>query len=250
MNIRRPDRADCARTSGLANLPLLVAAGCAVLPFIAVHTAYLLAADAGQVPWCNPYFDSCTSISATGRRPPASFVFKGVMLPSAMLIAVFWWLQWRWLHAAGGRAAQLLWMLGLGWLACLGLALYVIVLGEVGDWLRLQRKIGTILFFSFTFLAQLLLAAELRRIPAAGMAVAGREAARAASFGHAMLRTCFLMLCIGVLSVIIQAISEPWHDAVEDAIEWSLALLLQVNFLIVALLWRRPPADLRFHTST
>ncbi|MEE4110897.1 MAG: hypothetical protein V2I24_16210, partial [Halieaceae bacterium] len=85
--------------SRLANLPLIVAAGCALLPFVAVHIAYLLAADAGQVPWCNPYVDSCTSISATGRQPPASFVFKGVMLPCAMLIAVFWWLQWRWLQA-------------------------------------------------------------------------------------------------------------------------------------------------------
>jgi hypothetical protein len=235
--------------SRLANLPLIVAAGCALLPFIAVHIAYLLAADAGQVPWCNPYVDSCTSISATGRRPPASFVFKGVMLPSAMLIAVFWWLQWRWLHAAGARTAQLLWMLGLGWLACLGLALYVIVLGEVGDWMRLQRKIGTILFFSFTFLAQLLLAAELRRMPLAAIAEGGGDVHRAAVYGRAMLRTCFLMLCIGVLSVVIQAISEPWHDAVEDAIEWGLALLLQVNFLLVALLWRRPPAELNFDVA-
>jgi hypothetical protein len=64
-----------------------------------------------------------------------------------------------------------------------------------------------------------------------------------------MLRTCFLMLCIGVLSVVIQAISEPWHDAVEDAIEWGLALLLQVNFLLVALLWRRPPAELNFDVA-
>jgi len=244
MNNRRPDR-PYKRASRLANLPLIVATGCAVLPFIAVHTAFILAADAGQVPWCNPYLDSCTSISATGRQPPASFVFKGVMLPCAMLFAVFWWLQWRWLHGAGGRTAQLLWMLGLGWLACLGLALYVIVLGEVGDWLRLQRRIGTILFFSFTFLAQLLLAAELRRIPA-GIAGGDGEPVRAAVFGRAMLRTCFLMLCIGVGSVIIQAISDPWHDTVEDAIEWALALLLQVNFLIVSLLWRRQPAELAF----
>ena len=249
MDSGRPDRADYTRTSRLANLPLLVAAGCAVLPFIAVHTAYILAADAGQVPWCNPYLDSCTSISATGRQPPASFVFKGVMLPCAMLIAVFWWLQWRWLHGAGGRAARMLWMLGLGWLACLGLAMYVIVLGEVGDWLRLQRRIGTILFFSFTFLAQLLLAAELRRMPAAGTTTGDGVPARAAVYGRAMLRTCFLMLCIGLCSVIIQAISDPWHDTVEDAIEWALALLLQLNFLIVFLLWRRPPAELAFRTS-
>jgi len=227
----------------LTNLPLLVAGGCALLPFIAVHVAYLLAADSGFVPWCNPYIDSCTSISATGRQAPASFVFKGVMLPSAMLIALFWWLQWRWLVCVTEERRRPAWMLGLGVTASLGLALYVIVLGEVGDWLRLQRRIGTILFFSFTFLAQLLLAASLARLVSQGDGQALHRIHRA---GRWMLRLCLLMLALGVGSVIIQALSEAWHDAIEDALEWQLALLLQGNFAICAGLWRANPWRLAF----
>lgn len=212
------------------NLPWLTSMLCALLPFVAVHCAYLLAASYGQVPWCVPYIDSCTSISATGRTPPASFVFRGIMLPSSVLMMLFWWIHWRWLHN-GSASQRRHWMLGLGVLACIGLILYVTVLGEVGDWWRLQRRIGTILFFSFTFLAQLLLAADLR-------AVGDATSLKGAPVGGRLLRCCQLMLAIGVFSVVVQLISEDWHDAIEDAIEWVLALLLQLNFFFCASLWR------------
>lgn len=228
-----------ARSHPLGNLPLLVTLIGALLPCAAVQLAYLLAADSGFVAWCNPFIDSCTSISATGRRAPASIVFKGAMLPSAVVIAVFWWVHWRWLSVHDGLRRRSAWMLVLGWLACLGLVLYVSVLGEIGDLWRTQRRIGTILFFSFTFLAQLLLAAGLRD-------VAPEASGLAARVGGRLLRVCLLMLLLGVFSVVVQAISEDWHDAIEDAIEWQLALLLQLNFLLCVPLWWRTPWRLAF----
>ena len=130
----------------------------------------------------------------------------------------------------------------LGWLACFGLILYVTVLGEIGDIWRLQRRIGTVLFFSFTFLAQLLLAARLcdvdpDRHPLARV-VGGR-----------LLRVCQVMLLIGVFSVAAQLANDDWHDAVEDAIEWQLAFLLQLNFFMCAGLWRGNEWSLDFHRS-
>jgi len=231
-----------ALQAGPGRFPFVVAVACALLPFLAVHLAYLLAADAGQVAWCIPYVDSCTSISATGRRPPASFIFKGVMLPAAMLIAVFWWIQGHWLRASGDKSARVAWMQGLGWIASLGLVLYVIVLGEVGDWWRTQRRIGTILFFSFTYLAQLLFADALRRQAAGAASCTGRTARR-------ILGVCGLMLAIGIGSVISEASNEAFHDGIEDAIEWVLALLLEVNFLLCAILWRDLPWRLEFRPA-
>lgn len=240
---------DSARFGLLQNLPRLTALGCALLPFCAVHLAYLIAAQHGFIDWCFPYIDSCTSISATGRYAPASFVFRGLMLPTAMLMMVFWWLQWSWLNHLTPRPktqTRRHMMLLLGWLACLGLILYVTVLGEIGDLWRLQRKIGTVLFFSFTFIAQLLLASFLGQLPetvGSGMQQKGQRVARR------MLQICQLMLTIGIVSVIVQLISEPWHDAIEDAIEWQLALLLQINFLLTALLWRDADWRLVFQHS-
>jgi hypothetical protein len=60
-----------------------------------------LAYAAGLMPWCIPYIDSCTSISATGREPPAFFVFKALMIPAAMLLMAYWLLNARWLRQLG-----------------------------------------------------------------------------------------------------------------------------------------------------
>ena len=96
-------------------VPLLAA----LVPFLAVHVTYLVAAANGLVDWCNPYIDSCTSISATGRKPPASYVFRATMLPAAVIIAAYWWFNHAWLAELRRRAGEEprtanRWMLGLG----------------------------------------------------------------------------------------------------------------------------------------
>lgn len=222
--------------------PLLMLSLCAaLLPFFTVHGAYLLAAANGQVPWCFPYLDSCTSISATGRQPPAAYLFRAGMLPSAAIILGYWWLHASWLQSLGVSRSRSTVMLVLGLLACVGLVLYVTVLGEDGRLWRMQRRVGTILFFSFTFLAQLLLAAQLQALAATSQ--------RAGELGRRILRVCLLMLIIGVGSVIVQLVDHSWHDAIEDAIEWQLALLLQFNFLLGARYWWRAEWQLQFHRT-
>jgi hypothetical protein len=213
----------------------------ALLPFAAVHLTWLVAASQGHVDWCNPYLDSCTSISATGRQPPASYLFRATMLPAAVVLALYWWCNYAWLRAlpgADGRIRRLRWMLWLGLLASVGLILYVTVLGEAGDAWRFQRRAGTVLFFSFTFLAQLMFAAELRRC---SRHVAGISGLAAGMFG-----VCCLLLALGLLTVVLQAWDGVLYDSVEDAFEWILSLLLQSNFLLGYLVWRRAGWRLQF----
>lgn len=211
--------------------PRPVALWAALLPFIAVHLTYLVAASHQLVEWCFPYLDSCTSISATGRHPPASYLFRAMMLPSAVFLVGYWWLTRHWLASLAGDNRGLGWMFWLGLVAACGLVAYVTVLGEAGERWQRQRRIGTVLFFSFTFLSQLLLVAQLR---------ARADVLRAARpFARLMLANCGLLLGLGVATVIWEALDEPGYDAVEDAFEWVLALLLQVNILLGYLLWRR-----------
>mgnify|MGYP001812770357 FL=1 len=213
-------------------VPLLAA----FVPFAAVHLTYLLAAATGSVDWCLPYLDSCTSISATGRKPPASYLFRATMLPTAVFMAAYWWFSLVWLDSerqrAGlppGRLGR--WMLALGLLACVGLVAYVTVLGEAGDLWSRQRRIGTVLFFSFTFIAQLLLVAQLRQL---------RQSLPALQpIGDWMLAICIVLLMLGLLTVLLDAWNELWYETVEDAFEWCLSLLLQINFLLGYYLWRR-----------
>ena len=214
----------------------------ALLPFFAVHTTYLLAAGYGLVDWCNPYYDSCTSISATGRKPPASYLFRATMLPSAVVMMAYWWLNFAWLQQLWRRSRETredgrvpaadYWMLWLGLLACVGLILYVTVLGERGDAWATQRRVGTVLFFSFTYLAQLLLARQLLHLKSL-------LPASVPPLLRAMLGICVVLLVVGLLTVLIDARDADYYESVEDAFEWVLTLLLQSNFLLGYFVWRR-----------
>lgn len=224
----------------------IVALLAALVPFFAVHLTYLLAASSGNVDWCLPYIDSCTSISATGRKPPASYLFRATMLPAAVFMAAYWWLNHAWLQEQRRRAdlgASRVgdWMLALGVLACVGLVLYVTVLGEAGELWARQRRAGTVLFFSFTFLAQLLLVAQLRQLRQQLPAVQG--------LARAMGSVCQLLLALGLLTVALDAWDGAFYDTIEDAFEWLLSLLLQCNFLLGYFLWRRAGWGLEVKTG-
>lgn len=213
-------------------VPLLAA----LLPFLAVHATYMVAASYGYVDWCFPYLDSCTSISATGRQPPASYLFRATMLPAAVIIMAYWWLNHAWMksvyrEASVGPGPANNWMLALGVLACIGLILYVVVLGEAGNAWALQRRVGVILYFSLTFLSQLLLLAQMRRLRPRLARIPGW-------IPGAMWVVCITLLALGVLTVVLQAWDGAWYETVEDAFEWVLALLLQANFLLGYLAWR------------
>ncbi len=224
-----------------------IALWAAVLPFLGVHLSYLVAASTGAVDWCVPYWDSCTSISATGRHAPASYIFRGTMLPAAAFIALYWVASAAWLAAVQRGTSQATgslnhWMVGLGVVACVGLVLYVSVLGEPGHIWRQQRRIGTVLFFSFTFLAQLLLVAQVFRL--------GDKLTAVQRHAQVMFRLCMALLFLGLLTVILDSWDEAFYESVEDAFEWVLALLLQLNFLLGYLMWRRCGWTLEVNVKT
>jgi len=220
---------------GLRLYPLALLTG--LLPFLCVHLSYLLAAGAGHVPWCVPYWDSCTSISATGRELPEKLLFKLLMMPAAMLALGYWWAVRRWLQqtlAAGSPAVQL-----LGSIAAAFLMLYVVALGENSDY-RWARQSGIILFFSLSFLAHLcFLLHSNKGLQQQGEAPAVRTIRQVWRW---QWRLALLMLGIGVGSVLL----DLWYaryDDIEDAVEWLLMLGLVAQFCSHAWLWRA--TDLR-----
>ena len=63
-------------------LPLL--AGLA--PLFAAYMAFGIGVYAEALPACIPFLDGCASVSATGRKPPGSYLFRAVMLPQSVLL--------------------------------------------------------------------------------------------------------------------------------------------------------------------
>ncbi len=210
--------------------PIAIAAG--VIPLLTIHISYGWAASNGHVDWCIPYIDSCTSISATGRQPPESYFFKPMMTVTAMLLAVYWWLAYKWFTFLGYiHQRWLRWIIVLGWLSCLGLALYSFTLGLGGDTYRLQRRIGVSSFFGFGYLTQLLLVYAL-----------GKTTVIISQHRHLLVALeglAVLILIIGITSVAISAYDDQLYHRLDDAFEWLFSLLLCLHIILTGEMWRR-----------
>ena len=91
-----------------------IAWAAAILPFVAANLAYLISASAELVPWCFPYLDGCTSVSRAARSGVANPIFRGIMLPYAVIMALYWWLAAEWLRGFAPQRPRLrrLWLDG------------------------------------------------------------------------------------------------------------------------------------------
>jgi hypothetical protein len=196
----------------LSTLALMVG----LLPIIVININYGIAASQGFVPWCIPYWDGCTSISATGRQGLAFVFFKITMLPMAVLYGLYW----RGMHATirrnGGTSSTILW---LGYVSVVALCLYVITLGLVGDSFQLSRRIGIIFYFTFTYLCQLLAIYQLNKLHIQLLGL------------NRQFQLSVLILCIGLLTLVLGVTLDNYNDY-EDSFEWNIALLLHINFLL------------------
>jgi hypothetical protein len=211
----------------VAWLPL--AAGLLVL--FTIHAAWLVSAHFGHVAWCNPYLDSCTSISATGRQLPAKLFFKPLVTLGAVAAAVTWLLAAHWLALCGDGAVRTRRAMAvLGALAAVFLVGYTAGLGEGGDTARILRRVGVSLGFGCTFLCQVLLLARLSAWRGPAQVLRGVY--------PAMAFLVLLLFVLGFSSVFLAAF-HPAYGRMDDAFEWWFALLLNLHFPLLALLWHR-----------
>lgn len=214
-------------------LPLHILAWCAaLLPFLTDHVSYLIAASYGHVEWCVPYWESCTSISATGRQLPEKLWFKLGMMPAAMITGLLWWSLRQWLlqTSVQGRRRSLNAMATLGVIAALFLMVYTVALGEEGDAYQQIRHSGIILSFSLTYMAQLLFTHQV------GVMAKSSGDEWAARWHRRLFGLVALLLATGILSVILDAMMGTDYDDIEDAFEWVLALMLNLYFAATAIL--------------
>ncbi|NGP54185.1 hypothetical protein [Thioalkalivibrio sp. XN8] len=204
---------------------------CWVMPTLAVVITYTISAATGQVPTCFPFLEGCTSISGAARRDPSIHVFRGMMLPTATVIAAYWILVRHWLGHLGDRGRGRDWITGLGVIGALFLVFYVVFLGTEGDAYEFMRRYGVTVYFAFTALAQLLLAYRLRRLPA------GLEAAVGTGLVRAKVGFCGAMLLFGLVNVPAKNFFPEWP--VDNMVAWNFALLMHGYFGLTAVAWRR-----------
>lgn len=205
----------------------------ALIPLITIHACYVLSASEGLVPWCLPWIEGCSSISRAARHGTAYFLFKGTMLPATVLLVLYWWGNRFWLKQLGCHARFHWW---LGATAALLLILYSVALGHMGDTMHLLRRIGVLGFFGLSYLAQVELSAALWR-------------GTWPELGRVLLGVSVIVLLVGLSSVVVNIFWPERHDAMEDGVEWTLAVLLNIHSLIVAWGWQKSGFTARFSTG-
>ncbi|MEX0901357.1 MAG: hypothetical protein WDZ76_01290 [Pseudohongiellaceae bacterium] len=199
-------------------LPLMVA----LIPAITIHTTYLVSAFQGYVPWCVPYWDSCTSISATGRYGASFYIFKATMLPAAFILMKYW-------HDGGmklqsnGQPGLAIFVIGT--IGAVFLIVYTVALGLEGDRFQAQRRVGIIIFFAFTILAQTLFTWRVHRTGVNDPCHRPQVVLLA------------VVLITGLVTLLLDSILANYDDY-EDAFEWAVALMLQLYFVLSHWSWK------------
>lgn len=212
-------------------LPLIVG----FLPLVTVFTCYWIAIHTAGLPSCNPFFDGCTSVSATGRHPPASFLFRAAMLPQSILLAGYWLASLAWYRALRtslgheARAGS-----AIGWIGGIGalfLVPYVTFLGTEEPFYEFMRRYGIYMYFLLNVIAQIILASRtLPLVRSAGLS-------RVLLLTRVQLVLSWLPFALGALNLILKATLAD-SDAAENRIEWIFALLMQGYFVISYFTWR------------
>jgi len=199
-------------------LPLFVG----LSPVLGVTAAYWLNVDAGLLPSCMPFLDGCTSISSTGRYAPGSLVFRAVMLPQAALLITLWWSSTGWLKTLSSANQARKSILICGAVGAVALLVYVSLLGTTQPFYEFMRRFGIYFYFLGTAFAQLILTWSL-------------PASRLRSVMLAVIGAPFIL---GVINLFQKAVlADP--DNIENSIEWTAALLMQVWFVLLYFAWRK-----------
>lgn len=199
-----------------------------ILCWVGMTAAYTASVVGGHLEPCVPHWSGCASISASGRYGAAYFIFKAVMIPAGTFFALYWWLCERWLRAAGDTPD--FWrrtMLAVGVVGSAAFVLYATFLGSDADPLyRTLRRYGTIVFFGFTYIAQLLLVYRARAL-----------------FGDTLLVRIKVIVCVFMLveGLALEAFTYAIPDDawLESLTEWHVAWALSFYPFLTWLLWRK-----------
>lgn len=193
-----------------------------LVPLVGINLAYWIGVDSDVIPACIPYLDGCTSISATGRYPPGDRLFRAVMLPQAVLLAVTWYFAASWLRSLSPQSKAATPALVFGLVGAAALILYVSFLGTKEPFYEFMRRFGIYLYFLGTGIAQIVL-------------TLGLEDSR---WRRGMLWVLAVPWALGLLNFAQKAVRDD-SRGLENAIEWIVSVFLQVWFLLLYVGWRR-----------
>nr|HET7857644.1 hypothetical protein [Caldimonas sp.] len=206
----------------------------AVLPLAATAIAYPLSIRLELAPACNPFVDGCVSISRAGRHGLPNIVFRGLVLPAAVLQALCWMLCPAWLRSIGAPVDALQRSLPvLGVAAGAMLAVYATFLGTEGEGYRWMRRYGVFFYFGLTAIGALVVSDRMLR----GL----RGDAHTRRIALAVAAPCMLLPLLGLAHVLLPLWwpTPAQRNALENVTEWWGGAILTAFFVGLAWAWRK-----------
>ena len=215
-------------------LPLI--AGLA--PILGANLAYWLGVRADVLPSCIQYLDGCTSISAAGRYPPGSYLFRAVHLPYAALLSFVWYFNFQWLSTIemqSHRTRRGI-MFGFGLVGSIALIVYVTFLGTNEPVYEFMRRGGIYFYFLSTAVAQIATTIAVFRIDR--------------KVFYWMLVTSVMPFALGIANLAQKEVL-PYEvaDLVENQIEWIAAFTMHLWFLVLYAAWQRSGLQISVSSS-
>jgi len=211
-------------------IPVKIALICCFLPLVSVHLTLMISIASENLHACIPYWSYCHSISATGRQYPEFFVFKALLIPSAVFMSIYWLLMHHWLQRITQNKQSPALITSMGIVASLALIVYTVTLGAPGDSYALARRIGVVFYFAFTSFAHLILLRYLDKIDTRALGIVSEQ--------NKITVICALLVISAIASAIIGMLWEGW-DNWENAYEWWFSLAMIALFYLVARMWRK-----------
>ena len=210
-------------------LPLIAG----VVPLAAVFGAFWIGVANEVLPFCIPLIDGCVSISATGRRPPGSFLFRAVMMPQSMILPIVWFFSMLWLRSLEPR---LRWstsvaILASGVIRSVAMIVYVTFLGTKEPIYEFMRRAGIYFAFLGGGVAQIVIAFALHRISRSS------KHDRLLKTARIMLGLCSIPLVLGILNIILKSSLDDAGNS-ENRIEWIVFVVMQCYFFVLYDAWR------------
>ena len=224
-------------------IPAVIALLCALLPFIAVHIAYIGNTLFGSASACIPYIEGCLSISRAARSGEFIYIFRAIMTPTALLLVAYWWLSYIWLRqltpsvTRGTRT-----MRNLGVVGSLFLILYVTYLGTEGDIYRWMRRYGVTFYFSLTALAQILFIQRLYSLKSLPMLEGCQKIL------NIKCALCIIQWSVGLISLPLGVliVEKEARDIMQNIVEWNFALAMNGYFLLTCFMFYKTGFDIRY----
>ncbi len=198
----------------------------AIVPLVTINVCYLVAVGLDHLSACIPYLTGCTSVSSTGRAAPESLIFRAGMLPTALILALFWHRCATFLQLGGQSGSRLITLRVLGVIAALSLVIYTVTLGFEDNPYRQLRRTGIIGFALSTFAAQISFISFYRPMRIAATAKLWRW----------LIVLCVTLPLLDIASEVAKWAGAPRKGA-NNTVAWNAFVVASAYYAVVARIW-------------